>query len=291
MSRRKQAPVPTGSPTAATADWATSSGRVKWLVETKFGGNRSAFATAVGLSHTAVNKVVSGQEVGRKFVSAVVEKLKVSSAWMWSGVGQPFVERPGSSGGVEVPVSLTLLPGSPLAHQELLTGWIDVPSDLFAPSQYWLLLTSAQPLVRDASRGFRAGDQLLMETDRTRFPRERQLCERLCIVPSPSGSPQLVLGAVTHHDADPDTGPERLEVDTFDLEIDPASLVREDVYRHYPGGEIRHHRRRLKIVEHRGGPLAVPLSDRDQEPNLPTIRYSDIVAVWLQLLRRSRGVG
>lgn len=276
---------------AAAADWTTPAARVAWLVESRYGGNRSAFAHAIQLSHTAINKVVSGRPPGRRLLTAIVTRLRVSPAWLLTGVGQPFLEPAALGDRVGLPVVQTLLPGPPVEHQDLLSGgWIDVSQGLFAPSQYWLLLTSAQPIVRDPARGFKVGDQLLIETDRARFPKPGQLLGRLCVVRFPGGDPPLKLGAVSHHAADVDTGPERLEVDTFDLALDPSRLIREEVYRHYPHGEIRHAQRCHKIVESRGRKLAVPLGERDVEPALPRIDYTDIVAVWLHILRRPRPV-
>jgi hypothetical protein len=184
-------------------------------------------------------KVLAGHGLGDRFVRAVSEALHINTAWLRSGEGQPYAVVVGTSPSAELPVSQVLLPGAPLAHQDLLTGgWVNLSGQLFAPSQYWLLLMSSQPIVREPLHGFRAGDQLLMETDRTRFPREMALCNDLCVVRLPAMSPPLKLGAVTHHEATEENGPARLEVDTFDLALDCSDLIREEVYRHLPGGEV-----------------------------------------------------
>jgi transcriptional regulator with XRE-family HTH domain len=270
-------------------DWGTAAARVKWLVEHRYQGNRSAFAEKVGVSHTAVSKVVAGRPPGRRLLEKIARELKVSPAWLLTGEGEPSTEPPGQGG---VPVARKLLPGSPLEHPDLLLGdWVDDAGRLFAPSQYWLVLTSAQPIVRDPQRGFRVGDHLLMETARDRFPRKRQLDNHLCVVRFPGGeAPELKLALVEFYPGAIEEGPDRLEADTFESDPDPSVLVKEVVYRHYPGGKITQYERPLKLTQYRGKERAVPLDEIETEPMLPKIRYAAIVAVWLQILRRPGNV-
>src|SRR5262245_13871744 len=134
---KKPNPRPT-SPAAATPapDWSTPAARVAWLLETRFRGNRSAFAEAVDVSHTLIGKVAAGQAPGRKLLTAIVQSLPVNPAWLLTGEGQPYLAPPDLGGRRGLPLSRNLLPGPPLAHQELLSGdWVEVPSPLFAPSQ------------------------------------------------------------------------------------------------------------------------------------------------------------
>jgi hypothetical protein len=273
-------------------DWGTPAARVRWLIDSRFGGNRSKFASAIGLSHTAINKVVSGdREPGRKLLVAVTQRLSVNPNWLLKGEDQPFRDH-FAVAGHGIPVTTALLPGPPLEHLDQVTrGWVEIADQLFAPTQYWLSLTASQPLAGKPYRGFRAGDQLLMETDRARFPRAEKLFGRLCVVRFPEGTGALKLAGVTHYAADPDTGPEHLEADTFEEDTNPEKLIREEVYRHHPGGEVTHHQRLLQLKQIRGRERPVPLNQTAHvEPALPAIRYPDIVAVWLQILRRPSGL-
>jgi len=273
-------------PTTAT-NWKSAQDRVRWLLENRFQGNRSAFAEMIGFSHTIIGKVVAGQAPGRKLLAAIAEKMRVNSEWLLTGKGQPYGEAPDSAGRPGLPVCEALLPGPPLEHQELITGgWLHIPDQLHAASQYWLRLTSSQPIVRDPLRGFRAGDHLLLETDRERFPRQKKLFNDLCVVRAPTTTPSLKLGVVTHHDADVENGPDRLEVDTFDLAPDPAQMVTKRVYRHYPGGEVTYEEQPLQIQQTRHGRRAGPISEMSLAPALPVIRYADIIAVWTNILHR-----
>jgi transcriptional regulator with XRE-family HTH domain len=273
-------------------DWSSRAARVRWLIDTRFKGNRSRFAEAIGLSHTAVNKVAAGgQEPGLKLLTAIREALRVSPAWLLDGEGQPFRD-PSDLDSQGVPMTEVLLPGPPLEHMDQVTGGLVQFADrLFTPTQYWLRLTSDQPLVRKRHLGFRAGDRLLMETDRVKFPREEKLFSRLCVVRFPDEGGRLRLAAVTHYDADPDTGPAHLEADPFEHDTDEANLITEVAYRHHPSGEITRHERQFLPKQVRGRTVAVPLDEMTNlEPQLPAVRYTDVVAVWLNVLHRPSGV-
>ena len=74
-----------------------------------------------------------------------------------------------------------------------------------------------------------------------------------------------------------DSGDERLEAD-FPEPAKASPEVVEHVYRRYPDGEVSHYERRSDQVENQG-----------MEPMLPVIRYTDVVSVWLKILRRPLG--
>jgi hypothetical protein len=259
--------------------WGTASERIKWLVERKFDGNRSALAKAIGFSHAIVGRVVAGTKPGRRFLEAVVRHLHVNPSWMEHGEGQPFSEVGGDDRGI--PVTNVLLPGPPAAHQSMVLEWLAVSEVVQSPSVYWLVLKSSQPVAKGPSSGFRTGDQLLMETDPTKFPKESELSNDLCVVRGGTGDTDLKLATITHYKASVDDGPARLEADYHDTAKRGSEdqTVVESVYRHHPNGDIEHFQRRYTRVPDRGDRLGM-------EPGLPLIRYSDIIAVWRKLLRR-----
>ncbi len=272
-------------PPKNVADHSTAAGRVCWLLETRFKGNRRALAEAAGVSHTAIINVANGKQPGRRLMEAMTTNLKISPAWLLNGEGEPFTERQKQSG---VPIARKMLPGAPVDFSDHLLGdWIDDAATLFMPSQYWLLLTKEQPILRDQKRGFRAGDLLLLETDRTKFPRESHLDNQLCVVRfHQHGTETHKLGVVTFTPGIEQEGPQRLEMDCFEQDADPATVAVEQVYRHFNDGRIVHFKRELRAVPHRGQVRHVSIDPHDLEPALPQIRYSDIVSVWLQHLRR-----
>ena len=95
------------------------------------------------------------------------------------------------------------------------------------------------------------------------------------------GSSQLKLAAVESRSASMDTGDSRLEADYFDA-IDADQTVVVDVYRRFPDGEVQHFQRKFNQEASRE-------AMRVMDPLLPVIRYTDIVSVWLKILRRPVG--
>lgn len=281
-----QAETPDGLP----PDWATASSRVAWLVESRFKGNRSAFASAIGFSHTAINKVVTGErKPGHKLLAAVTRNLGVNADWLLNGGGRPFGDASELARG-GLPSSRVPLPGPPLDNQGLLCDErVDFGQDLFAPSRYWLILTSSQPILRAAGRGFRSGDWLLVETDRAKFPAEQKLFRHLCVVRIDGGEGAVKLASVTHCEGQVEDGPAYLEADTFDARPAPEEVVREVVYRHFPGGEIKHAERLLRPQLAHGQERLYPV-DEGSEPLLPRIIYTDILAVWANIIYRAGGM-
>ncbi len=237
------------------AEWNDPSGRVKWLVETHYRGNRSSFAAAVGVSHTAIANIVNGKKPpGRKLLTAIAQRLAVNLDWLLTGQDSPFI---GSNSGPArgVPISLNLLPGKPSDCISLLAGrWLDDSNRFFTSTQYWLLLETDHGVFQDIRLGFRAGDKILIETDPEKFPDKDSLSEHLCVLNLPEkNKSNLVLGRVTYRPNSRDST-ERLSA--------------------YLYGD----RLVIQKLEH-------PNEYVGWEPD-PEIRYADIVGVWMRLIRR-----
>jgi hypothetical protein len=270
----------TGS--APNPEWATIHSRVAWLVRTRFKNSRSALAKAIGFSHTIVAEVAKDRVPGPRLIDAIVTRLHVDRAWLEHGEGSPFARHDEALTGRGIPMTNVLLPGPPSAHREMITGgWVTVPEIVASPSVYWLALQSTQPVVKKSSSEFRTGDHLLMETDPAKFPKEDRLWGEVCVVRDGAGGSQLKLAAIEYRSASEDTGDPRLEADYFDA-ADPDQTVVEDVYRRFPDGLVQHFQRRLKQEGRRS-------AMRVMDPLLPVIRYTDIVSVWLKILRRPLG--
>ncbi len=254
--------------------WATLAGRVRWLVEAKFAGSRSALGRAIGFSHTAIANVVAGKPPGPRLRDAIVSRLGVDPGWLQAGAGQPFpTDTFDAARGL--PVTTVPLPGPPARHQALITGgWLVVPCVAPTPTAYWLSLAAGDPVVRQPRAGLLAGDHLLVEADPARFPAEARLQNTLCVIRGAGTTPPR-LAWVMYYRADGVEAPERLEAE-FPAPPRQEQVV-EHVYTHLPGGEIRHHERRLGRATAR------------TEPMHPLIRYADIVGVWQGVLFRPPG--
>ena len=271
-----------------TPDWATASGRVEWLVDTRFQGNRSAMARAVGFSHAIISEVVrGGRTPGPRLRGAIADRLGVDPVWLNTGAGQPFV--PGPPVHVEdgLFVSPTPLPGlPPVISDPTRGGRAGPPVVAPSPTRYWLKLTSADPLVRVSGARFFPDDRLLLEADPAAFPPPAMLFERLCVVRTPASGGVPRLATLTFYPDDPGDGPARLEADFHDGAAADGGIV-EDVYRRYPGGEIRHVRRPVREVTVKGRTRVVPAGRSASAP--PVVAYETVAAVWLQVLYRPPG--
>jgi hypothetical protein len=263
-------------------DWTSASKRIEWLVNQRFDGNRSQFAEAVGCSHSLIFKVIAGQAPGRRLSESIASRLKLNLAWLVAGEGQPG---PGPVQGNKIFVANQPLPGSPREFATLLSGEAGADQSIFASTQYWLRLMTGDPLVQQRPYAFRAGDQLLFETDSGHFPRKESLWEHLCVCRI-SGS-GVKLGAVTHYADSEEEGPTHLDCDTFDLGPDPAETIKEVVYQHLPNGVIRTFQRDRKIVKQQGQERLRNFTSLELQPIWPTIKSKDILAVWTGLMRRS----
>ena len=286
---RKKNPTGPDEPATDAPDWSSKSARIRWLVDTRFEGNRSALAEAVGFSHTIINRVVGGQDPGQRLMTAMVKRLGVSSEWLLTGTGQPYA-KPVDASQPGLPLVRVPLPGHPMDHQALWEGVAPDPAGPAAlPSRYWLALVSSQPILKSGTRGFRPGDRLLMEADRARFPRKQDLDNSLCVIRSP-GDGTVRLGAVQCTAASEEDGPERLEVDFFDPDLDPSETVKENVYRHHPDGHVEFVSRTLRRTRAGGRERLVPAWQLDSFGPVPTVELTDVVAVWLGLLHRPAGM-
>jgi hypothetical protein len=270
-------------------DWGSPGKRVGWLLEHKFAGNRSAMARRLGFSHSTLSRVVAGDKPpGRRLMTEIVGRLGVNSRWLLTGEGEPFAAARAEAGpAAATPVARWPLPGSPYDHAEWLRpGSFDVTS-LFGPGQYWYQLTSRSPVVRDRAQGFRAGDMLLFESDRRRFPDERDLHDRLCVVLTRADhGPEARLGLVSFREEGGPPG--GLEVDLLEAEPAGRESVEEYVIRKYPDGSLRAYSRLLNVGGLHDGTRASEPGGGDQGSVLPQIAYEQVVGVWTEVLYRSR---
>src|SRR3954453_10582055 len=65
-------------------------GRVRFLLEYRWGGNQRQMARDLDVSQGLVSKIVNGQQgAGRRFLAALAHQPGVNAEWLWRGEGQP----------------------------------------------------------------------------------------------------------------------------------------------------------------------------------------------------------
>src|SRR5687768_2969655 len=88
--------------------------RLQRLMDTYFGGSRSALAAAARVPLTNIVKVVTGQQApGRQLLETITKNTDANPTWLLTGEGPPLRSS-------AIPVARELLPGAPGNHTELL---------------------------------------------------------------------------------------------------------------------------------------------------------------------------
>ncbi|MEI8376323.1 MAG: hypothetical protein WCJ35_26185 [Planctomycetota bacterium] len=218
-----------------------------------------------------------------KLIENLARDPRVSLAWLFRGEGNLT-----GAGGQVMPVAKAIFPGQPDNHQDLLSGeFYSVSSSFCRPSRYWLEIQASDPVLR-SRRSLNVRDLLLLETDRNVFPTADRLVYLLCGVRiEVEGQSRLKLGLVNYIPADKDSGPAHIEVDTFDLGVNPSDIKCDVAYREFRGSIRRFESfYRWETSLKTGKKIKVPVCDYELDPVLPVIDYKDVVCVSVLMVRR-----
>jgi hypothetical protein len=179
------------------ADREATRGRVRYLLEHRWGGSQRQMSRDLGVSQGLISKVVSGQQgPGNRFLAAIARQPGVNEDWLYRGAGRPM--NPPTRG--TLPTADWVMPGLPLAYPHLLTGErYPVAEPFDRPTRYWLRVGeghSWQAMCKALL--LRAGDLLLMEGDPASTSRLGQVEGRLCGVrlEGATPEPEYLLGMV-----------------------------------------------------------------------------------------------
>lgn len=155
--RRKERPL--------SEDVAPLCMRIEWLLRNYWHNSIAAMARDLGVSHTALSRVIAGQMPSAKMLEALAVTAGVNLRWLLTGQGQETLGPVGAVGGAFWPVVAKLLPGHPAEHPESLSILTLPAASPFAlEAAYWLQVTAAMPVASDHVIGATAGDYLLLET-------------------------------------------------------------------------------------------------------------------------------
>ena len=217
--------------------------RVAGLLRSIWAGNRAAMARDVGVSHTAINRVVNGQRPpGRSLLTAISGHPKVNPGWLLTGEGEPLLaeRKDTGAGGGNVPVAKRPLPGPPGEHADLLSGdSFPVAHPFYRATQYWLEIQPKDPVVRDASQRIMPNDLLLLDTDTAMLNDLAVGDTRLCVV-RVSGKTETKhkLGLLLL-EREEEEGGDVLSVDTFDSGVRPSDVECDLIIHLGPGSLVQ----------------------------------------------------
>lgn len=265
--------------------------RVRHLLLVLWSGNRSAMARDIGMSHTAINRVVSGQRPpGRSLLSAICCHPKVNPSWLLTGEGEPLLaerEETGTGGWV-LPIARKAFLGPPEENRRLLTGdTFPIPVSFYRDSRYWLEVQAGDAALRDAGERLKPGDLLLMETDASFWRDLHAVHDRLAVIRTHAKDESQLKLVKLDFGVEHEEGPSLL-ASIFDDLPDRSELRRSiHIYERLDGqlefrttyhkpsrsgdGEEREHKR---------------VSEMTFLPVLRTISPQDIVSVGIMIVRR-----
>jgi hypothetical protein len=240
-------------------------------------GNQSALAAELAVSQPAISRVAAGdQPPSGKLLMALAVHTSLNFHWLFTGAGDMLRAE------LAMPVARQPLPGPLAEHSQLLKP--DSIKDLvrLSATQYFLELQSNDPIVHADRHQLKAGDLLLMQTDRALFPDIDRLLGELCVVRVTgrgAPAPQTKLAEIE------DFEDEFVFINTFDIDPNRADLIEKIGVVVLPGGKLQPFRTSYRVEKARINRL-VPVGPMDFEPYRPAIAYADILAVRLITIRR-----
>lgn len=247
------------------------------MFEDLFDSNQNRMAKEIGFSQPAVFRVISGQQApSRRFVRAVAEHPRVSSEFIYRGVGKASREtaggRPAPQG---LPIASCPLPGLPDQHTQLLSGRYLSLDSRHTSSSYILPVPQDSVLVACPSLRISPDDLLIIEADPASLANAGLLVSRLCLIRQSDPISEILFARV-----------KRAAHSTGELRVD--FVEPEDGRTDGPGGS--HHLRGLIFAEDSDdGTVSLqkrgPGAREKKRKSLPPIPIRDIVGVVVELRR------
>lgn len=246
--------------------------RVIWLLNSLWGGNRSAMAGELGFSHAAIVKIVQGErEPGRGMLASVASHPKVNPKWLMEGTGEPLLDKQSqlSTAVWARPISRDLLSAAP-GEVEKLSASDTFQLGVEGPS-YFYRCAGNEPIALDDNERV-APDDLFLMVPVPQEAREdpRFFDGRVCAVRRTTGNGSTLLLARIRCHLEQQGTSWRLVVLLPDV-IPPRPIARERVIQLDSDGSVA------------GKPVSQKAAKMAKNS---TIRPEDIVAFAVLLVRR-----
>jgi hypothetical protein len=268
--------------------------RLQIIADEKWNGVLARMAWDLHYPQPALWKTLAGgQVVSSRLLVSLATYTSINLHWLTTGKGPQYLEgedavRRGQ--GVirpSVPVAKELLRGPTNKQPDrLFDPSTDPLGEVLTDTQYWLKVGPSSPITRKKDEQIRPGDWLLLETDRTRFPPIHKAQNQLVVVPATAtdfDSP--LLGRVEEVDKDL----ECLDVELLRPAGDRSQPEEEIVTRRLPDGKFHTFVRYFVWDEskrRKGRRVRRPATTWDLEQDLTQVKYADVLAFCILLLRR-----
>ena len=133
------------------------------LLRGEFGNSVTLMAATLGVSHTALSRVINkGQMPSGQMLVGLAKLGRVNLHWLLAGGDEGMR---GGNVADHVPVCDRLLPGAPWATPELLDPvGLPTSSPFLLDAAYWFRVPAHSPLVARPEERVAVGDYLLIET-------------------------------------------------------------------------------------------------------------------------------
>jgi hypothetical protein len=171
--------------------------RIDWLLRAIWANNMTRMAKDLGVSQTALSRVLAGQMPSGKMLEGLAARADLNTRWLLAGQGAEMLGPGRSPGSVLCPLATALLPGDPAARPELLAGLtLPVASPHLLGAPYWFEVKGGDPVTKDWPGSPREkiaeGDYLLIETSSRWTERPEAYLGRLVVLCAEGRAPLLV---------------------------------------------------------------------------------------------------
>jgi len=170
---------------------------VRYLLKKNWDDNQSKMAEAIGVSQASISQICNGKsEPSTAMLKKIAEVGGVEPNWILTGIGEKSLN-PEASLGACIPVCDRLLLDPPFKAKNLKSGYrMEVQARYTSIHHYAYRVKSTDAIKNNEPQGIRPLDILIIDTDRSRFPKLQDYLGTLAVVEGRKRKP--VLAHVTH---------------------------------------------------------------------------------------------
>ncbi len=269
----------------------TPGDRVRHLLEMHWNANQSAMARDTKCAQSTLSLVASeANEPGKRLLTLIAAHPDVNAKWLFHGKGKSLVnpsaklvpQQESSS----LPIVSELLEHFPSDCKNLAVDErLDVAPQLANKGAYFYRVPFADPILWHEEMGIHTGDLLLIDMTEGSIPPKENLYCKLCVVRHPKHQDRVCLGQVSYIEASEDDGPEKIEVDTFDIGYKASEII-------YKKKKVKFRKKEIVTMQYyiysgEGEEKRLEqISHLELEPPLLKINYKDILGVCKRLVRK-----